>query len=335
MKNGITKKKCRACLEEKELCEFGTNSSYKDGLQAKCRKCYRLKKPLDERDDLIGEVKKCEVCLEEKDLFYFYKRLDRSHTHRPRCIQCTKEGKLIDKKIIIGSRKKCPSCNIYKDFDSYHKCSSCLKGISSSCKDCRNMKKKNERDNTPLDIRKKKKREEYLKNREGYLIRAKEYAKNNKEHVLEYKRKYDRNTKNERPLLHLTGNIRALIRSTFVRSIVGEIIKAKKTDEILGCDFKCFKQHIERQFLYWMSWDNYGNVCGTELEYNCSWDLDHCVPISSAKTEDEVYLLNHWSNFQPLCSKVNREDKRDILFPLTNLELNITITEDEQIIHND
>ena len=36
-------KKCRACLEEKELCEFGTNSAYKDGLQAKCRECYRLK----------------------------------------------------------------------------------------------------------------------------------------------------------------------------------------------------------------------------------------------------------------------------------------------------
>ena len=71
-----------------------------------------------------------------------------------------------------------------------------------------------------------------------------------------------------------------------------------------------------------MNWDNYGNVCEI-LEYNCSWDLDHIIPISSAKTEEEVYTLNHWSNFQPLCSKINRTDKKDMIYPVYNLELKI------------
>jgi hypothetical protein len=72
-----------------------------------------------------------------------------------------------------------------------------------------------------------------------------------------------------------------------------------------------------------MTWDNYGEVCGNSPEYNCSWDLDHIIPISCAKTEEEVYLLNHWSNFQPLCSKVNRWEKKNILYSVYNLELNI------------
>ena len=73
-----------------------------------------------------------------------------------------------------------------------------------------------------------------------------------------------------------------------------------------------------------MTWYNYGNSCET-LEPNCSWDLDHIIPISYAKTEEEVYLLNHWSNFQPLCSKVNRGSKNNKIYPVTNLELKITV----------
>lgn len=101
----------------------------------------------------------------------------------------------------------------------------------------------------------------------------------------------------------------------------------KSTENILGCTFEEFRQHIERQFENWMSWENRGNICGTELQYNCSWDLDHIIPTSTAETMEEVCLLNHWSNFQPLCSKVNRDVKRATLYPCTNLELGITFWE--------
>lgn len=98
--------------------------------------------------------------------------------------------------------------------------------------------------------------------------------------------------------------------------------RVKKTEEILGCTFQEFKQHIESQFVNWMSWENYGNKCET-LEYNCSWDLDHIIPISVSKSEEEVYLLNHHTNFQPLCSKVNRDIKRANCTRCTNLVLKI------------
>ena len=327
-------KKCRACLEEKELCEFGTNSAYKDGLQAKCRECYRLKKPLDEKANLVGETKECQVCLLEKDLFYFYKRPDRNYTHEPRCIQCTKEGKLIDKEIFKNNKKKCSICETYKEFEDYQKCTSCTNRLKSHCKKCGIEVSKKYRDSVPDDIKKKRKREEYVKNREGYLRRSKEYAQNNKEYVTLWRREHERNIKYKNPSLHLTRNIRALIKTTFTRGIIKDIIKAKKTVSILCCTFEEFKKHIESQFESWMNWDNYGNVCET-LEPNCSWDLDHILPVSLANTEEEVYLLNHWSNFQPLCSFKNRNIKRDDVLKLSNLELKITILEDKTIIKNE
>lgn len=43
-----------------------------------------------------------------------------------------------------------------------------------------------------------------------------------------------------------------------------------------------------------MTLDNYGE-----------WHLDHIIPISSAKTEEEVIKLNHYTNFQPLWAEDN------------------------------
>ena len=60
----------------------------------------------------------------------------------------------------------------------------------------------------------------------------------------------------------------------------------------------------------WMNWDNYGIYNGEE---NCGWDLDHIIPLSSAKCEEDIIRLNHHSNIQPLCSYVNRHVKRDIV----------------------
>jgi len=43
------------------------------------------------------------------------------------------------------------------------------------------------------------------------------------------------------------------------------------------------------------------------------WDIDHIIPLSAAETEEDIIRLNHHKNLQPLCSKVNRYIKRDIL----------------------
>ncbi len=35
------------------------------------------------------------------------------------------------------------------------------------------------------------------------------------------------------------------------------------------------------------------------------WHLDHIVPVSVAKTEQEIIKLNHYTNFRPLWAKEN------------------------------
>jgi 5-methylcytosine-specific restriction endonuclease McrA len=63
-----------------------------------------------------------------------------------------------------------------------------------------------------------------------------------------------------------------------------------------------------------MSWENYGLYNG---ELNYGWDIDHIIPLSKASTKDEFYELSHYTNMQPLCSKTNRDIKKDkIIKPL-------------------
>ncbi len=59
-----------------------------------------------------------------------------------------------------------------------------------------------------------------------------------------------------------------------------------------------------------MTWENRGLYNG---EFNYGWDIDHIIPISFAKTEEDIIKLNHYTNLQPLCSKINRDIKKDKL----------------------
>ena len=54
-----------------------------------------------------------------------------------------------------------------------------------------------------------------------------------------------------------------------------------------------------------MSWDNYGLY---------GWHIDHIVPLSNAKTEDDFYKLCHYTNLQPLWSLDNLKKSNKILF---------------------
>jgi hypothetical protein len=89
-------------------------------------------------------------------------------------------------------------------------------------------------------------------------------------------------------LFRLSTNIRSMI-STCIKS--NGLVKKKSTEKIIGCSFLELRMYIEDKFLDGMSWENYGK-----------WHMDHIVPISYAMCEDELYELNHYSNFQPLWS---------------------------------
>lgn len=146
-------------------------------------------------------------------------------------------------------------------------------------------------------------------NNDDYIIkdRAKvirEYRKRNKERLSS-----ERKNRNKNDILYkLKNNIRC---SIYDKIKMSNFQKTDKTFDILGCTIEEFKNYIETKFEDWMNWENYGNWNGTPTDINQSWDLDHIIPTSSAKTEEEIIKLNHYTNFQPLCSYINRYIKRD------------------------
>jgi len=67
---------------------------------------------------------------------------------------------------------------------------------------------------------------------------------------------------------------------------------------MLGCSLVEFKLHLESLFQPGMTWENYGSGRN-------KWNIDHRHPLSLAKSEKELYKLNHHSNLRPMWSQDN------------------------------
>ena len=224
--------------------------------------------------------------------------------------------------------KKCTKCNQEKDISNFGNRKNNAKKIilNSICRECLKIKSQKFREKNITNEYDKKR---YLEKKEEYKTYQKEYYKKNKEKILfnqkekyskDYQKEYYQDNKerilkmnNENKklrlkndiLYRLTHNIKCNITRSFKRK---SIKKTSITIKILGCSFEEFKIYIESKFEYWMNWENYGLYNG---ELNYGWDIDHIIPISSAKTEEDVINLNNFNNFQPLCSKTNRDIKKN------------------------
>ena len=218
--------------------------------------------------------------------------------------------------------RTCARCKMERDILDFNKDKYSKDGINSWCRNCTIEKLKNHRNKNKEEFNKKQK--EYCdKNRERIREYKKKYyhknseeidAKNkifklkNKEHYTKYNNEYVKNRFKIDILFKLRFNIRTLIRSSI--SSTG-YKKNTKTEQILGCSFVEFKEYLESKFEHWMNWENRGLYNG---ELNYGWDIDHIVPLASAKTEEDIIKLNHYSNLQPLCSKINRDIKRNNMY---------------------
>lgn len=227
--------------------------------------------------------------------------------------------------------KRCSECKIEKEFNFFYKCSSSKTGVRSNCIDCckeyksRNKDKAKEYREKNKDKIKSyhrvydpiKKKEYYEKNKETILLKSKEYYQKIRDSKLEYQNEYQKRNKDKRnlylserrksdPLFKLITNTRNLIYNSFYYNGYS---KMSKTEELLGCSFKEFKLYLESKFEPWMTWDNRGLYNG---EFNNGWDIDHIIPLSSATTEEDIIKLNHYTNLQPLCSKINRDIKKSL-----------------------
>ena len=228
--------------------------------------------------------------------------------------------------------KVCLKCNIEKDIFSFY-----IKDGKpiNQCKDCIKTKQKKYRETKDKELLKEYfkeyqienkdklkeyKKKHYILNKEKIKQSSKNYYENNKDKC---SKKNSENTKKNRnrinylnrirnknkrendPLFRLSNNLRTNIYTSIKRM---GYKKESSTYNILGCSYEDFIKHIESRFEFWMNWDNYGRYNG---EFNYGWDIDHIIPVSSAKTKEEVMMINHFTNLQPLCSKINRDIKKN------------------------
>ena len=138
----------------------------------------------------------------------------------------------------------------------------------------------------------------YLNNKEKIKTYKEKWNKNNPKKLknyslnsYEYRLKYHKERRENDSLFKLRGNISGIIRNSLRNNGYN---KKTKTYSILKCEFNFF--------INWLnSKASNGYTYGTG-----NLNLDHVIPISLAQTEEESYLLNHYSNFQLLSADENQ-----------------------------
>lgn len=193
--------------------------------------------------------------------------------------------------------KTCSKCKVEKPFSCFHKRSARASGYSSHCKDCRSLQEK-ERYLREKDSIIEKRRDYNEKNRSFINTRQREYNAKNKEKIKAYSQanrdRINANRKvwrNENPANLIADRFRR--RLNYALKTLG-IKKNRSSLEFLGCSLEFFKEHLEKQFLKGMNWEN-----------REEWHIDHIIPMATAKTEDDVVRLSHFTNLRPLWKREN------------------------------
>ena len=188
--------------------------------------------------------------------------------------------------------KVCTKCSIEKSLLEYNVCSRVKDGRKAECRECQRLGSKE------YKLKNSEKIKEYnskwnSENKTYYQEYGKIWRVENYDKVLETRKRF----KEKNPSYNNNYNKQrkkqdVLFRLIFdMRNSVNRYLKyrSKRTFDIVGCTPEFLKEHLGTQFIDGMSWNN-----------RSEWHIDHIIPLSSAKTEEELYKLCHYSNLQPL-----------------------------------
>lgn len=201
--------------------------------------------------------------------------------------------------------KVCIKCNETKIVGEFTKDKNRRDGLQPLCKICNKEYKLNWYSRNKKKILEKSKIY-YKENKNHILNRVKVWGENNREKVKGYKKDYVINNRNiiNKRLFDRKKSDPILKLKMLYRSKINKILKSKKekTFDLIGCTPLELKKHLEKQFIDGMSWDNHGLF---------GWHIDHILPISSAKNDEELKMLCHFTNLQPLWAldNIRKRDK--------------------------
>jgi len=84
-----------------------------------------------------------------------------------------------------------------------------------------------------------------------------------------------------------------MFRSVLNRS--GQVLRGRVSpSEAVSCSHAVLQRHIAARFTDGMEWVRYGQ-----------WEVDHVIPLSAARSLNELVSLCHYRNLQPLWKRDN------------------------------
>jgi hypothetical protein len=186
--------------------------------------------------------------------------------------------------------KICSKCGNVREISEFRKDKTKKDGLRPDCKVCLKNYEKSSRLDKPTMMRDKlkkfyqdnpQKKKEY---RENYRVRKQQQRKERR---------------NIDPIFVIVNRVRCRIWKYLNNN---KIIKKNTTFEIVGCSPEELKSYLEKQFVDGMTWEN-----------RKDWHIDHIIPLSTAKNENELYKLCHYTNLQPLWSYDNIKKSNKII----------------------
>jgi len=207
--------------------------------------------------------------------------------------------------------KTCSKCKQTKDIGEFSKDKYRKDGLCWQCKSCASEHRKAHYQKNKEAIAEKNrahyqknkgkiaklKKVYRQKNKEAIAENNKVYHQKNKEAITKRKKKYKQKRYNNDPIFKLTQLYRNSLKRAF-RSIG----KKKNSDSLKTLSLETYEEfadHLSKQFYDHpitgekMTFENHG--AGDDC-----WQIDHTIPLLTAKTEEDVIRLSHYTNLRPL-----------------------------------
>ena len=300
-------KKCTKCGIEKPLSEFYKSSkSKKDGLVSSCKQCRKACSSAHYQKNRDLTLEKQKIYREQNKERIREKQKQYGEDNRDVIANRKKNYCETNKTLIAEKNKEFRKRHIKRITEA--KKLYCEKNKASILQKNAEYRRRRKKSDPVFCLRcKAYNSADYQKNRELKLEKQKIYREQNRERIKarsfvckgQYKERiaqYQKHRRKSDPVFYLSCKIRRLISLALQNK---GYTKRSRTHEILGCSFIEFKEHLEKQFVNGLSWEN-----------RSEWHIDHVIPLASAKTEEEVIRLNHYTNLQPLWAADNLK-KRD------------------------
>jgi hypothetical protein len=295
-------KKCRKCGEVKTRDAFQKKTAAKDGLSSQCRKCCSEAKsrlhPRKSPKPYVGDdSKECVWCHVIKPNAEFWSKSGKRESRCKSCMNAQRNEKRASTRVeiyrpFIGeTSRECSHCRVIKPFDMFCKKPGNSSGRDSVCRECKKVI--------------------YAKNKDYYHEYNKRYHQKHKSTLnarkMEYRAREEnkqarRNREQQRrendPVWALIKNVSRRLRDCLSSG------KNKTTEDIVGCNAETLLLHLESTFVA-----NYG-ILPDFKEFDIH--IDHIVPVSLAKSDEDVYRLNHFTNLQLLFADDNQAKKDQV-----------------------